>query len=77
MAVTSATRSVQWCFIAPSSNVRRTVEHFSEESDKLKVSIPGSIMKRSVVFLVSTQWVTVLLQGEVLHLVCVLWCGVR
>ena len=67
MAVTFATCYVQWCLIAQSSNVRRTVEHFNEESNKLKVAKVGSIMKRSVVILVSTQWVTVLLQGEVLH----------
>jgi hypothetical protein len=57
----------QWCHVEPSSNIRRTVEHFYEEFDHLKVAIVGSIMKRSVIFLVSTQWITVLLQGEVLH----------
>ena len=67
MAVTLATCLFQWCHVAQSSNVKRTVEHFNEEPNKLKVAISGSIMKRSVIFLISTQWVTVLLQGEVLH----------
>ena len=66
MAVTSSTCFAQWCLIARSSNVRRTVEHFNKESNKLKVAIVGSGMKRSVI-ISHTQWVTVLLQGEVLH----------
>ena len=67
MVVTLTTCYVQWCLIVLSSNVWRTVEGFYHELDNLKVAIEGSIMKRSVVLHVSTQWVTVLLQGQVLH----------
>ena len=57
MAVTSATCFVQWCHVELSSNVRRTVEHFNEESNKLKLAKCGSSMKRSVVILGHTQLV--------------------
>ena len=66
MVVTSDTCSFEWCHVELSSDVWRTVEDFSEESDDLKAAKRG-IMKRSVVSLIPTQWVTVLLQGEVPH----------
>ena len=67
-----------------SSNASWTVEGFYEELDHFKSTIPSSPVKRSVVMHVSTQWITVLLQGEVLHRIklslsssTVQWCGFR